>query len=142
MKLVKQLVPVLLGFGLMVAINGGAARAAKPKDVCIGDTYNKFVLREMDPLFPGGAVALRGLYTAPGTQRVSPVHGSAVMGSDGRVRIGFFVHTTAESTNDFTIAGVVDADYNGTVNFDNDGDFKPNGTLDMQRVDCSTIIIP
>jgi len=142
MKFVKQLVPVLLGFGVMVAMSGGAASAAKAKDVCIGDGINKFVLREVDPLFPGGAVALRGLYTATGTQRVSPVHGSAVMGSDRRVRIGFFVHTAAESTNDFTVAGVVDADYNGTVNFDNDGDFKPNGTLDMQRVDCSTIIIP
>jgi len=28
------------------------------------------------------------------------------------------------------------------VNYDNDGDFTPNGTLAMQRVDCSTIIIP
>jgi len=147
MKFVKQLVPVLLGFGFMVAMNGGAANAAKPKDVCMvaptgGGGFNEFVLREVDALFPGGAVALRGLYTTTGSQRVSPVHGSAVMGSDGRIRIGFFVHTTAESINDFTVAGVLDADYNGTVNFDNDGDFMPNGTLDMQRVDCSTITIP
>ena len=146
MRFVKQLVPVLLGFGVMVAMNGGAS-AARPKDVCLvaptgGGGFNAFVLREVDALFPGGAVALRGIYTVTNSQRVAPVHGSAVMGSDGQIRIGFFVHSSADSTNDFTIAGVLDSNYNGTVNFDNDGDFKPNGTLDMQRVDCSTIIVP
>ena len=147
MKFVKQLVPVLLGLGVVIAFNGGVARAAKPKDVCIlaptgGGGFNTFVLREVEALVPGDAVALRGLYFTTGSQRVAPLHGSAVMGSDGRIRIGFFVHTTAESINDFTVAGVVDASYAGTVSYDNDGDFKPDGTLDMQRGDCSTLAIP
>ena len=63
--------------------------------------------------------------------------------SDGQIRIGFFVYSTAQGgSNDFTVSGVLDATYNGTVNFDNDGDFKPNGTLTMQRVECSTITLP
>ena len=148
MKLVKQLVPVLLGVGAVISINGGAfAAAPRSKDVCIaaptgGGGFNTFVLREVATLVPGGAITLRGLYFTTGSQRVSPLDGSAIMGSDGRVRIGFFVHTTAESINDFTISGLVDADFAGPVGYDNDGDYMNNGTLTMQRVDCSTIVIP
>jgi len=64
------------------------------------------------------------------------------MASDGTVRLGAFIHSTAESLNDFTIAGVTDANFVGTLSFDNDGDFQPNGTLATQVVDCATITIP
>jgi hypothetical protein len=37
---------------------------------------------------------------------------------------------------------VVGATYAGTVSHDNDGDFVVNGTLDMPRVDCATIVTP
>lgn len=148
MKFVKQLAPVLLGLGVVAAMNSGAAGAARPpKDVCIaaptgGGGFNEFVFRDVDALAPGGAITLRGLYTTTGSQRVSPVDGSAIMGSDGRVRIGFFVHTSAESINDFTVSGVTDATFAGTVGYDNDGDYVNNGTLTMARVDCGTVIIP
>jgi hypothetical protein len=39
-------------------------------------------------------------------RRLAPFDGSAVMASDGMVRVGLLVHSTAESTNDFTISGV------------------------------------
>jgi len=115
--------------------------------VCIvvptgGGGFNAFILKEVDTLVPGAVAALRGLYFATGQNLIAPLSGSAVMGSDGQIRIGFFVNSSAQSTNDFTVSGVTDANYNGTVNFDNDGDFKANGTLAMQRVDCSTITIP
>jgi len=147
MKFVKQLVPVLLGVGAVISMNPQAAGAARAKDVCIaaptgGGGFNTFVLKDVDSLVPGDAVALRGLYFTTGSQRLAPLSGTAAMGSDGRVRIGFFVHSTAESINDFTVAGVVDATYAGTVSYDNDGDFAVNGTLAMQRVDCATIAIP
>ena len=77
-----------------------------------------------------------------GALRVAPVHGSAVMTSGGSVRIGLFIHSTAESINDFTVAGVTDTNFVGTLNFDNDGDFHPNGALAMESVDCATISIP
>ena len=73
---------------------------------------------------------------------MAPFHGSAVMVSDGTVRLGLFVHSTAESTNDFTIAGVTDTNFVGTLSFDNDGDFVPNGALAMELADCATITIP
>lgn len=148
MKFVKQLVPVLLGFGVLVSLNGGVANAAKQKDVCLaaptgGGGFNTFVLTDVESLVPGGAVALHGFYFTTGVRKIGPLEGTAAMGSDGQIRIGFFVHSTAEGgQNDFTIAGLIDADYNGTVSFDNDGDFKPNATLDMQRVECSTIVRP
>jgi hypothetical protein len=147
MKFLKQ-VPVVLGLGAVIAINGGASAAApKPKDVCIaaptgGGSFNTFVLKEVESLVPGGAAALRGIYFTSASQRLAPLHGTAAMGSDGRIRIGFFVHSTAQSINDFTVAGVLDGNWAGTVNYDNDGDYLVNGTLDMQRVDCGTLVIP
>jgi hypothetical protein len=39
------------------------------------------------------------------------------------VRIGLFVHSPADSTNDFTVAGVTDTNFVGTLSYDNDGDF-------------------
>jgi hypothetical protein len=65
--------------------------------------------------------------------------------SDGSVRIGFFVHSIAVPTadpNDFTMAGTTDVNFAGIVSFDNDGDFRPNGTLDSRSFDCSTVVIP
>ena len=59
-----------------------------------------------------------------------------------KVRLGLFVHSTAESTNDFTISGVTDTNFVGILSFDNDGDFVPNGTLAMELEDCATITIP
>jgi hypothetical protein len=44
--------------------------------------------------------------------------------------------------NDFTISGKVDTDFAGIVSFDNDGDFRPNGTLDLRFIDCATVVIP
>jgi hypothetical protein len=147
MTFVKQLVPVLLGLGAVISMNPGAAGATKAKDVCIaaptgGGGFNTFVLKEVESLVPGAAVALRGLYFTTGSLRLAPLNGTAAMGSDGRIRLGFFVHSTAESINDFTVAGVVDATYAGTVSYDSDGDYAVNGTLAMQRVDCGTITIP
>jgi hypothetical protein len=148
MKYVRQLTLASVGFGLIAAMNGiGIAGAAKAKDVCLvaptgGGGFNTFVMKEVDALVPGAVVALRGLYFATGPQLLAPLHGSAVMGADGQIRIGFFVHSSAQSTNDFTVSGITDASYAGSVNFDSDGDFKTNGTLAMQRIDCSTITIP
>jgi hypothetical protein len=72
----------------------------------------------------------------------APFHGSAAMASDGTVRLGLFVHSTAESINDFTVSGVTDTDFVGTLKYDNDGDSVPNSTLEMQLMDCDTISIP
>jgi hypothetical protein len=148
MKYARQIAIASVGFGLIAAINGtSVAAAGKPKDVCLvaptgGGGFNTFVLKEVDALVPGAVVALRGFYFSTGQQLIAPLHGSAVMGSDGQIRVGFFVHSSAQGTNDFTVSGVTDATYAGTVNFDNDGDYKTNGTLAMQRADCSTITIP
>jgi hypothetical protein len=147
MASLKRSLPVVLGLALMLSVNGGAAGAPKARDVCIssptgGGTFNTFIIRNMETLSRGGAIALHGFYFSTGARRLAPVHGSAMMGSDGAVRMGLFVHSTAESVNDFTVAGVTDTNLVGTLSYDNDGDFRPNGTLAMEAVDCATIAIP
>jgi hypothetical protein len=152
MKGLKQRLFVALGLALVgavtgVSVNAGSAPASKVRDVCIaaptgGGGYNMFILRGVESLTRGGAIDLKGFYFTTVVNKVGPLHGTATMKSDGTVRLGFFVHSTAESLNDFTVSGITDASFVGTVNYDSDGDFKTNGTLDFQAVDCATVDIP
>ena len=147
MKSFFRLLPVVLGLVAVMSLPGGGAQAAKARDVCIasptgGGSFNAFVLRNVEPLNAAGAISLHGVYFVTASRRLAAVHGTAAMAADGTVRVGMFVHSTAESTNDFTVAGVTDANLVGTLSYDNDGDFVPNGTLAMQPVDCATISIP
>ena len=146
MKNLIPWLPVVLGLAVVASVNTGAAPTAKTRDVCLvnptgGGSLNTFVFRDVEPLSRGRAISLQGLYFS-GARKVAPFHGSAAMASDGTVRLGIFVHSTAESTNDFTISGVTDTNFVGTLSFDNDGDFIPNGTLAMELADCATIAIP
>jgi len=124
-----------------------AGPAPKPKDVCIvnlgtsGSAINTFVFRDVKPLAAGGAISLEGLFFTA-ARKVEPVHGSAAMATDGSVRIGLFVHSSAASTNDFTVSGVTGSDFSGTLNFDSNGDFVPDGTLVMTPTDCTVVTIP
>lgn len=146
MRRLKQLLPACLMLGLVVSLSGSGAGAARTRDVCIvnptgGGSLNTFIIRSVDPLRPGGAISLHGLFFT-GARKVAPFHGSAAMGIDGTVVLGLFVHSTAQSTNDFSISGVTDANFVGPLSFDSDGDFVPNGTLAMELADCATISIP
>ena len=143
MRNVRRWLPLVLG--LLVAVPASAAPVAK-RDVCIvaptgGGSFNTFILRDVEALAPGRAILLRGLFFT-GAQKVAPVHGSAARAMDGSVRLGLFVHSSAASTNDFTVAGVTDTDFVGVLSYDNDGDYRPNGTLVMEPRDCDTITIP
>ena len=145
MKSLIRWLPVVLGFAVVVSVNTGAA-TSRTRDICIvnptgGGSLNTFIFRDVEPLSRGRAISLQGLFFT-GARRLAPFHGSAAMASDGTVRLGLFVHSTAESTNDFTISGVTDTNFVGTLSYDNDGDFVPNGTLAMQLADCATIVIP
>ena len=146
MNRLLQWLPVVLGLAVVASVNTGAAPTAKARDVCIvaptgGGSFNTFILRDVEPLSRGRAISLQGLFFT-GARKVAPFHGSAAMVSDGTVRLGLFVHSTAESINDFTVAGVTDTNFVGTLSYDNDGDFRPNGTLAIKLADCGTITIP
>jgi hypothetical protein len=145
MKRLILSLPIVLGLAVMVSVNAGAA-SPKARDVCIvnptgGGSLNTFIFRDVEPLSRGRAISVQGLFFT-GARKVAPFHGSAVMVSDGTVRLGLFVHSTAEQLNDFTIAGVTDTNFVGTLSFDNDGDFVPNGALAMELMDCAAISIP
>ena len=124
-----------------------AGPAPRQKDVCIvnlntsGSPLNTFVFRDVKPLAAGGAISLEGLFFTS-ARKVEPVQGSAVMAADGSVRIGLFVHSSAASTNDFTMSGIAAPDFSGTLNYDTNGDFVPDGTLVMTPTDCTAITIP
>ena len=137
MRNARQWLPVILG--LVFAVLGSAAAA--PKDLCVTDGPNTFVFRRVEQLKPGGAISVQGIWRA--NTRVLPFHGGAVMASDGTVRLGLFVHSTADGgSNDFTLSGETDTLFAGPLSFDNDGDFKPNDTLTLESVDCATVTIP
>ena len=147
MKRLNQLLLISLGFAPVAWVTGGTASAGSVRDVCVaaptgGGSFNTFVFRDVPSLSRGKAISLQGIYFTTASQRLAPIHGTAAMGSDGTVRLGAFVHSTAQSLNDFTISGVTDANFVGTVGYDNDGDFKNNGTLVMELRECSTIAIP
>jgi hypothetical protein len=100
MRNARQLLPVILG--LVCAVLGSAAAA--PKDLCVTDGPNTFVFQRVEQLKTGRAISVQGIWRA-GT-RVIPFHGPAVMASDGTVRLGLFVHSTADGgSNDFTLLG-------------------------------------
>jgi hypothetical protein len=144
MKNARYLLPAVLV--LVIAVSGGATADSK-KNICVVDraggtaALNTFVFQDIYALSIGRASSLRGFYFSS-ARHAAPLDGSAVMASDGRVRIGVFVHSSADSTNDFTLSGVTDSLFAGTLSFDNDGDFRPNGTLVLESVNCGTIAIP
>ena len=102
------------------SVTAGAAPSTKVRDVCIaaptgGGGFNMFIFRDVESLTRGEAISLKGLFFTTVVNRVAPFYGSAAMVSDGTVRLGLFVNSTAESTNDFTISGMLDANFVGLV---------------------------
>jgi hypothetical protein len=137
---------ILVGIVMVGVMSVSGAPVTKTRDICIasptgGGSFNTFIFRDVESLTPAGVIPLKGLFFT-GARRVAPFHGSAAMASDGTTRVGLFVHSSADSTNDFTVSGVTDRNFVGTLKYDNDGDYVPNGTLAMQLVECSTIDIP
>jgi hypothetical protein len=141
-RLNQTLLPFVLGLALVVP---SVASAGPNKDLCIvsptgGGSFNTFVLQEVPNLGGGKSVLVHGVFFT-GAQKLEPVHGTLAKSPDGPILVGLFVHSTAQSLNDFTVSGLLDENFAGTLNYDNDGDFKPNGTLTMQQVDCATLVL-
>lgn len=138
--------------GLLLAIPAfatAAPRRGEPVDLCLvtNSPLNAFVFQDVTPLAAGRSMELHGLYFT-NAGRVSPFSGSAAMASDGSVRLGLFVHSSATPSpagtflNDFTVSGITGANFAGPWSVDNDGDFVPNLVLQVVAVDCSIIAIP
>ena len=147
----SKLLPAILG--LLLAVPPLAAAAPRrSEDLCLvnandASVLNTFVFKGVPPLAPGQAIPLQGLYFSS-ARRVSAFDGSAVMASDGSVRLGIFVHSSATPSsagtflNDFTLSGITDASFAGLLNVDYDGDFVPNATLLVESADCGTVVVP
>jgi hypothetical protein len=128
-----------------------AAQRRGPVDVCVRTVspLNVLVFQDVPSLTPGRSIELHGLYYSNALKGI-PFDGSAAASADGTIRLGLFVHSSAfrlfPSTdvfrNDFALSGVADGSLAGTWNFDNDGDYLPNGSLTFETVDCATLTIP
>lgn len=146
------LLPATLAALLAVpAMASAAARRGESVSLCLaaptgGGSFNTFIFQDVPPLAASKVIPLHGMYFSGG-RNPSPLSGSALMTSDGTVRIGVFVHSSATTSstfvaNDFTLSATTDATFAGTYQYDNDGDYRPNGTLAIEPVDCATIVIP
>jgi hypothetical protein len=137
----------------MPALAAAATRRTGPVDVCVRTVspLNMLVFQDVPSLTPGRSIELHGLYFSNALKGI-PFDGSAAASADGTIRIGLFVHSSAGKLydpnatdafrNDFTFSGVADGGLAGTFNFDNDGDYLPNGVLVFETVDCATVTIP
>lgn len=141
-----------VGAVLALAIALPASLAAETKkNVCVinrmdpgiptSPALNTFIFQDVDTLSPGKVISLQGVYFSS-ARKPAPLHGSAMMASDGTVSLGVFVHSSARSTNDFTLSGVSDDRFAGTLNFDSDGDYRPDNTIVLEAVSCDGIQIP
>src|SRR5262249_41524088 len=84
----------------------------------------------------------RLLGTFRAATRVVNFDGSAAMRPDGSVIAGIFVHSLADSTNNFTLEWTTDTTLAGTAKFDSTGDHQSDGTLDLRSVDCRSLSLP
>lgn len=137
----RKLLPLVLGLALVVP-GKSEAQGRKAPDRCImnDDVGFVFVFQEVPTLSPGRTIPLRGLFfgafDALGTV---PIDGSAVLASDGSVRLGFVVHYR----QNFIVKGFnVDTTLVGRLGFDWDGDYNSDYFLDFHPVDCTTLSIP
>jgi hypothetical protein len=89
-------------------------------------------------------VVLNGVYISGG--ETFPVHGSAVLLSNGNVEAGVLVHAMAEaifSGHNFTANMQVTTGLEGTGGLDSDGDYLINsGIYAWSAIDCATVTIP
>jgi hypothetical protein len=145
MRNVRQLIIVL---GLLLPVTSlAAAPKTTPTDRCVvnspygGTPLNTFVFQDVPPLTPGRSIPLKGIFFTSAL-KPSAFEGAAMMASDGTVRLGLFVHSSADSTNDFTVSAVTDTTFAGNLKFDSDGDYRTEGTLVTTAVSCDTIAIP
>ena len=141
---------MILALGLLLAIPGIATAAAprKPVDMClvtrdtVGTPIDTIVIQDVTGLLnPGRSMSLHGFFFIRGGSP-APFEGSAVMASDGTLRLGLFVHTLAVLPINRTLEGITDEFFAGTLKVDLNGDFQADFSALFESVDCATITLP
>jgi hypothetical protein len=143
--------PARIGGALLMTLLGLSPASALAKDICVhevpvGLTY---LFSKVKTLRPGRVVPLTGTRIFAIGSNAVPVHGSALMRTDGKVVIGVVVHNMSPllgaSSSNFLVSMETDADFTGSGTLDADGDFTADlqlGPVTWTSVDCSTIAIP
>jgi hypothetical protein len=147
---VLALTLALFSLVALPAIAAAAPRRNENVDVCVverldGLVVRTLVYRDVPPLTPGQVIPLRGIYFSRALVPL-PFEGSAVMASDGKVRLGVFVHTSARRSDitiaDFLLSGETDTTFAGVLHYKNDGEIYPSSLLALEPEDCAAVSIP
>jgi len=140
--------PARVGGALLAMLLGMAPASVLAKDICVqefpfGLTY---LFSKVKTLRPGRVIPLTGTRIFAIGSNAVPVHGAALMRTDGTVDVGVVVHNMSPSlsqpTSNFLVSMETDAAFTGTGTLDGDGDFQADGPVTWTSIDCSTIAIP
>jgi hypothetical protein len=138
-----QLVASALILGLSVSSVAVAA------DICVSDAVtgpSKIAFRKVKKLKPGGAVTLAGVGIYAGGTPYA-VTGTAAMTGTGIVKVSVLLGAMSPGSCPAGCINaaeslVLDADFNGTGNFDADGDNAVDSATTWTAIDCDTVVIP
>ena len=128
-------------FALVVV---GFSAPVSAKNVCLSaGSSTTFVFSHVKIPGKGKSAPLVGqLVGTPAT----PVSGTMTMSGDGKsLAVGIFAYgmIVAVDQNSFTATWVADPKtLAGSARFDNTGDMRSDGDLNLEAVDCKTVTIP
>jgi hypothetical protein len=131
---------------LSLVVAGSTASFAR--DVCVDFFGGPVVFKKVKRLRPGGAVPLDGVWIV--AQETIPVTGTAVMRSDGSVRLGLQVFSMSPdgvpgAVNTTVVIKAADETFAGTgvwENEDDTGNDAPDGAATFTSIDCATVVVP
>lgn len=118
---------------------------AVARDVCLKDQLdNLYIFKGVAPLRPGQVISLVGLYSFLAIAAPVPITGGATLNTAGTTaNFGIFVHSLANSLNNFTAEWTGDKDtFAGSGAYDNGGTYQSSGALALTNVDCKTVTLP
>jgi hypothetical protein len=128
--------------GLMLVL----AAPAFAKDVCFVDNANfpnQYAFHGMKIPLKGRSTPIAGVFIAFGG-KPSPIQGSLYRNkADGKFLIGIVVHSSLQTTNDFSATWTGDAfTLAGTAKIDTDGNNTGDGSLVLTPTSCREIELP
>jgi hypothetical protein len=134
-------------FACALVLASFLAAPAFGKDICLMQNghANVFVFQSVHIPAKGKTALLAGMYFVQGMSFGGPMSGTIYRErSNGKLKIGVFVHSLNVDFNNFTLAWEADpATLEGTAVTDENGDFVSDGVaVDLVTVNCKTVELP
>jgi hypothetical protein len=132
--------------GLVLSLVIGGSSASFARDVCVEWGFGQIAFKKVKRLKPGGAVPLDGIWVSG--KITVPVTGTAIMRSDGSIRLGLQAFSRdpeglGGNVNTTVAIKAADETYAGTGFWENEpGDTIPDGIATFTSIDCATVVVP